>query len=156
MKLNLKKRWVQSLLCLFPLCKHKANIFFAETLEHFVKLTVEQLQQEYAQQHAIRMKHIQKLNEQIIHIGKCLFKYLQTVRVGITITERFCVCLGNSVLETYRAYDVQSQRIHQLSVILINLHNKLLNHQPFLDELKSLKEAVKGNYNCFLVNFGAL
>jgi len=91
-----------------------------QTVEHSVSVTIQQLQDEYARQHTLRMQHIQKLKEQIVDIGE-------------------------SVLETYREYDVQSQRIHQLSLILVNLHNKILDHRPFLEELRSLKAAVQNN-----------
>jgi len=47
--------------------------------------------------------------------------------------------------EMYRQYDYESQRMHLLDIVLINLFNKIVDRKPFLQELQSLKAAAKGN-----------
>lgn len=47
--------------------------------------------------------------------------------------------------EMYRQYDYESQRMHLLDIVLINLFNKIVDRKPFVQELQSLKAAAKGN-----------
>lgn len=47
--------------------------------------------------------------------------------------------------EMYRQYDYESQRMHLLDIVLINLFNKIVDRKPFVQELQSLRAAAKGN-----------